>query len=62
MTIFLKTETKKNENYKINKSINKKVFLKPWHVASNKMERNVEKSNLSIPLFFVTSVPKQKHQ
>ena len=40
----------------------KKVFLKPWHVASNKMERNVKKSNLSIPLFFVTSAPKQKHQ
>ena len=40
----------------------KKVFLKPWYVASNKMERNVEKSNLFIPLFFVTSVPKQKHQ
>ena len=38
------------------------VFLKPWHVASKKIERNVEKSNLSIPLFFVTSFPKPKHQ
>ena len=44
------------------KKINKKVFPKPWHVASNKMERNVKKSDLSIPLFFATFVPKIKHQ
>ena len=49
-----------------NKEKQPKLFiqlpLQPKLQNNGKMERNVKKSNLSIPLFFVNSVPKQKHQ